>query len=80
MLYLSKIDNIKFYKPQKQLFQNDKTRCQLIFIGALLVVIALLIGIEVQALLIGQSMDPDQRAQMLEFLQHVMKLIKFSIC
>ncbi len=43
MLYLSKIDNIKFYKPQRQLFQNDKIRCRLIFIGALLVVIALLI-------------------------------------
>ena len=40
-----------------------------IFIGALLVVIALLIGVEVQALLIGQSIEPEQRAQMLDFLQ-----------
>ena len=40
-----------------------------IFIGALLVVIAFLIGIEVQALLIGQSVEPRQRAQMLDFLQ-----------
>ena len=28
-----------------------------------------MIGIEVQALLIGQSVEPEQRAQMLEFLQ-----------
>lgn len=40
-----------------------------IVIGALLFVIALMIGIEVQALLIGQSVEPEQRAQMLEFLQ-----------
>ncbi len=40
-----------------------------IFIGALLIVIAFLIGIEVQALLIGQSVEPRQRAQMLDFLQ-----------
>jgi cation diffusion facilitator family transporter len=40
-----------------------------IVIGALLLVIALMIGIEVQALLIGQSVEPKQRAQMLEFLQ-----------
>jgi divalent metal cation (Fe/Co/Zn/Cd) transporter len=40
-----------------------------IAIGALLVVIAFLIGIEVQALLIGQSVEPEQRIQMLEFLQ-----------
>ena len=40
-----------------------------IVIGALLLVIALMIGIEVQALLIGQSVEPEQRAQMLEFLQ-----------
>ena len=40
-----------------------------IAIGALLVVIALLIGIEVQALLIGQSVEPEQRIQMLDFFQ-----------
>jgi len=40
-----------------------------IFIGVLLVVIAFLIGIEVQALLIGQSVEPEQRIQMLEFFQ-----------
>ena len=38
-----------------------------IAIGALLVVIAFLIGIEVQALLIGQSVEPEQRIQLLEF-------------
>lgn len=38
-------------------------------IGVLLVVIAFVIGIEVQALLIGQSVEPDQRVQMLEFFQ-----------
>jgi len=38
-----------------------------IAIGVLLVVIAFLIGIEVQALLIGQSVEPVQRIQMLEF-------------
>ena len=40
-----------------------------ISIGVLLVVIAFLIGIEVQALLIGQSVEPEQRIQMLQFLQ-----------
>jgi divalent metal cation (Fe/Co/Zn/Cd) transporter len=40
-----------------------------ILIGVLLVVIALVIGIEVKALLIGQSVEPKQRIQMLEFLQ-----------
>lgn len=39
-----------------------------ISIGVLLVVIAFLIGIEVQSLLIGQSVAPEQRIQMLEFL------------
>jgi len=39
------------------------------FIGVLLVVIAFLIGIEVQALLIGQSVEPEQRIQMLDFFQ-----------
>jgi cation diffusion facilitator family transporter len=37
-----------------------------ISIGVLLVVIAFLIGIEVQALLIGQSVEPEQRIRMLE--------------
>ncbi|MBU0768895.1 MAG: cation diffusion facilitator family transporter [Proteobacteria bacterium] len=40
-----------------------------IAIGALLVVIAFLIGIEVQALLIGQSVEPEERIQLLEFFQ-----------
>ena len=40
-----------------------------ISIGVLLIVIAFLIGIEVQALLIGQSVEPEQRIQMLQFLQ-----------
>jgi len=38
-------------------------------IGVLLVIIAFLIGVEVQALLIGQSVEPEQRIQMLECLQ-----------
>ncbi len=38
-----------------------------ILIGTVLVVIAFLIGIEVQSLLIGQSMDPEQRTEMLDF-------------
>ena len=56
-----------------------------IFIGALLIVIALLIGIEVQALLIGQSVEPKQRAQMLDFLQqrdeidHVFNLLTLQL-
>ncbi len=41
-----------------------------IFIGILLVVIAFVIGIEVKALLIGQSIEPEQRLQMLAFLQN----------
>ncbi len=41
-----------------------------IFIGILLVVIAFVIGIEVKALLIGQSIEPEQRVQMLAFLQN----------
>lgn len=40
-----------------------------IFIGALLIVVAFLIGIEVQALLIGQSVEPRRRTQILDFLQ-----------
>jgi cation diffusion facilitator family transporter len=38
-----------------------------IVIGVLLLVIAVLVGIEVQALLIGQSVAPEKRARMLEF-------------
>jgi cation diffusion facilitator family transporter len=38
-------------------------------IGALLVIIAFLIGFQVQALLIGQSVEPDQRDKMLEYLE-----------
>jgi len=40
-----------------------------ICIGGLLIVIAFLIGIEVQALLIGQSVEPRQRTKMLDFLE-----------
>jgi cation diffusion facilitator family transporter len=40
-----------------------------ISIGVLLVVIAFLIGMEVQALLIGQSIEPEQRIKMLNFLE-----------
>jgi cation diffusion facilitator family transporter len=40
-----------------------------ISIGGLLIVIAFLIGIEVQALLIGQSVEPRQRTKMLDFLE-----------
>lgn len=40
-----------------------------IFIGSLLIVIAVAIGVQVQALLIGQSVEPRQRSKMLEFLQ-----------
>jgi len=35
----------------------------------LLVIIAVVIGVQVQALLIGQSVEPDQRVRMLDFLQ-----------
>lgn len=40
-----------------------------ICIGVLLVVIAFAIGIEVQALLIGKSIEPEQRAHMMDFLR-----------
>jgi cation diffusion facilitator family transporter len=40
-----------------------------IFIGVLLVIIALLIGTQVQALLIGQGVEPHRRAKILEYLQ-----------
>jgi cation diffusion facilitator family transporter len=41
-----------------------------IFIGILLVVVAFVIGIEVKALLIGQSVEPEQRVNIIEFLQN----------
>ena len=47
-----------------------------ICIGVLLVVIAVVIGVQVQALLIGQSVEPDQRVQMLEFLQERDEIVK----
>ena len=56
-----------------------------ISIGVLLVVIALLIGREVQALLIGQSVEPEQRIQLLEFLEtqseidHVFNLLTLQL-
>lgn len=40
-----------------------------ICIGVLLVLIAFAIGIEVQALLIGKSIEPEQRAHMMDFLR-----------
>jgi len=39
-------------------------------IGALLIVVAILISIEVKAMLIGQSIEPRSRQRLLEFLQH----------
>lgn len=39
-------------------------------IGALLIVVAILISIEVKAMLIGQSVEPRSRQRMLEFLEH----------
>ncbi len=39
-----------------------------IVIGVLLVVIAVFVGIEVKALLVGQSVEPEQRDKMMEFL------------
>jgi len=41
-----------------------------IFIGSLLVVIAIFIGIEVKSLLVGQGVDPHVRKEMLEFLNN----------
>jgi cation diffusion facilitator family transporter len=40
-----------------------------ILIGALLVIIAFLIGIQIKALLIGQSVEPEKRDKMLAFLE-----------
>jgi cation diffusion facilitator family transporter len=39
-----------------------------IAIGALLIVVAALVGIEVKALLVGQGVEPEVRAEMMEFL------------
>ncbi len=39
-----------------------------IVIGVLLVIIAVFVGIEVKALLVGQSIEPEQRDKMMEFL------------
>lgn len=56
-----------------------------IVIGILLVIIAFLIGIQVQALLIGQSVEPEQRAQMLDFfhqreeIDHVFNLLTLQL-
>jgi cation diffusion facilitator family transporter len=56
-----------------------------IIIGILLVIIAFLIGIQVQALLIGQSVEPEQRAKMLEFfnqreeIDHVFNLLTLQL-
>ena len=38
-------------------------------IGAVLIVVAVLIGIEIKALLIGQSADPETEKQLMDFLQ-----------
>lgn len=56
-----------------------------IFIGVLLVVIAFLIGIQVQAFLIGQSVEPEKRDQMLAFFEnreeidHVFNLLTLQL-
>jgi len=56
-----------------------------IFIGVLLVVIAFLIGIQVQALLIGQGVEPEKRDQMLAFFEkreeidHVFNLLTLQL-
>src|SRR5690606_23957363 len=39
-----------------------------IAIGVLLIVVAVLVAVEVKAMLIGQSMDPQRQARMREFL------------
>ncbi|MBK7209163.1 MAG: cation transporter [Xanthomonadales bacterium] len=39
-------------------------------IGALLIIVAILISIEVKAMLIGQSIEPRSRQRLLEFLEH----------
>ena len=41
-----------------------------IAIGALLIVVAVFVAIEVKAMLIGQSVDPERQAQMREFLEN----------
>ena len=41
-----------------------------IVIGVLLVFVALMVGVEVKSLLIGQGVEPDTKAQMVEFLEN----------
>ncbi len=59
--------------------------CGSIIIGVLLLVIAVMIGLEVKSLLIGQSVDPMIRAEMLFFLEghksinKVLNLITFQL-
>ena len=51
-----------------------------IVIGILLIVVAVLLGREVHALLVGQGVEEDVRAEMLAFLhsqEHVAKVLKF---
>ncbi|GAB3388450.1 cation diffusion facilitator family transporter [Lysobacter fragariae] len=54
-------------------------------IGALLVVVAVFVAIEVKALLIGQSMDPDREQQLRNFIEqrpevgHVLSLITLQL-
>ena len=56
-----------------------------ILIGVLLVVMAFLIGIEIKALLIGQSVEPEQRKKMLAFFEereeidHVFNLLTLQL-
>ena len=40
-----------------------------IFIGVLLIVVAVFVAIEVKAMLIGQSIDPERQAQMRQFIE-----------
>lgn len=56
-----------------------------ILIGVLLVVIAFLIGVQIKALLIGQSVEPEQRDKMLAFFEereeidHVFNLLTLQL-
>lgn len=56
-----------------------------ILIGVLLVVIAFLIGVQIKALLIGQSVEPDQKEKMLAFfaereeIDHVFNLLTLQL-
>lgn len=59
--------------------------CGSIVIGVLLLIIAVMIGVEVKSLLIGQSVDPMVRAEILSFLESrqpidkVLNLITFQL-